>query len=307
MSAAQRDSNATQEEKQQKKHKKHSKQYSEEPTEEETPEQPEETPEKTTEETTEEQPTEEQPKQRLNPRDKLLKAQEEADKEAEEAEENAAKNRKPYISFGKLYYEYAMNKFKGPGCKNLTKIFATISKVSKPSNEYNYKDGEERFIVNYSILEFLEQFKDDKGEKTWKSFDIIGMIKEYQSEFPDKYDYRYCLSDRLTVTKDVKNKILENNGLFTIYVKWYDNKEHDIHKFIYNSNMKDCKGLILSVPKTDTEFKDMIEYYKNELPEFVDKYTYKIYDDTTKINSELDEKRHEEQFNRKTRFLSKIK
>lgn len=301
MSAAQRDSNATQEEKQQKKHKKHSKQYSEDPTESPTDA------ERSEEEAPTEETQEKEPKPRLNPRDKILKAQEEADNAAEEAEEEAKKNKKPYISFGKLYYEYAMNKFKGPGCKGITKIFTTISEVSKPSKEYNYKDGEERFVVKYSVLEFLEQFKDDKGEKTWKSFDIIGMIKEYQGEFPDKYDYRYCLSDRLTVTKDIKDKILENNGLFTIYVKWYDNEEYDIHKFIYNNNIKDGKGLILSVPKSDPDFKETIDYYKDELPEFVDKYTYKIYDNTTKINSELDEKRHEEQFNRKTKFFNKIK
>lgn len=292
-SAAQRDSNATQEEKQQKKHKKHTKQYSEEETTEETPEGPKE--EHQTEEPKEEQPNQQKKHDFLN---KILNSQAEIDKIAEEASQS-----KPYISFGKLYYEYSMKKFKGPGCKNLTKLIITISDVSKPTKEYKYDDDKERFVVKYSVLEFLEQFNDN-GVKTWESFDIIGMIKEYQSEFPDKYDYRYCLSDRLTVTKDVAGKILKNNGIFTIYVKWYDNEEYNAHKFIYNNNMKNGDGLSLTIPKTEPDFKEMINSYKEELPEFINKYIYNTYNDITKINAELDEKRRREQFNRKSRFMN---
>lgn len=276
MSAAQRDSNATQEEKQQKKHKKHSKQYSEEPTEEETPK--EEQPEQTTEEETPEEPKEEDPfggEEEIN----LNKSLEGKGKSIE------------YINFSKLYFNYSFENYKGFDNKHPMRLLATISEVSEVSEKTAklYKDNIKRYKVKYSVMKLYLNYKQD-GKDNWKSLDVFDMAKTFQAKHPNDYNYSYCLSDSFTVKEDVKEIILKNNGIFTIFIRWFKSEDMETPRLIYKDT--DDK-IILSYPKDNPKFKQGIEYYKKLLPGFASKYTYKIYDEFTKMNIEFQAKQFE--------------
>lgn len=189
---------------------------------------------------------------------------------------------KDYISFGRLYYEFSIDEFKGFITNRKTRLLATISDISK--SEYKNKNGEDLYTVKYSVMQLSERVY-EKGEAVWKHINAFNIAKAYESKNPNKYDYRYCLSDKLNVTKDVTDKILENNGIFTIYVKWYSNVNNNIYKFVYNNCEEN--GVILSIPSNDKRFKPIIDYYNNNKPDFVNKYTYKIYNNSIKINLEF--------------------
>lgn len=189
---------------------------------------------------------------------------------------------KDYISFGRLYYEFSIDEFKGLQTTRKTRLMATISNISK--SEYKNKNGEDLYTVKYSVMQLSERLY-EKGVAVWKHINAFDIAKAYESKNPNKYDYRYCLSDKLNVTKDVADKILENNGIFTIYVKWYSNVDNNIYKFVYNN--REENGVTLSVPSNDKRFKLLIDYYNNNRPDFVNKYTYKIYDNSMKINLEF--------------------
>ena len=262
MSAAQRDSNATQEEKQQKKHKKHSKQYSEEPTEEETP--------------NEEQPIEGTP---------------EEDPFGGEEEINLNKSLEgkgksiDYIKFSELYFKYSYENYKGFDNKHPMRLLATISEISEISEKTAkiYKDGIKRYKVKYSVMKLYLNYKQD-GKDNWKSLDVFDMVKQFQAKHPNDYNYSYCLSDSFTVKEDVKEIILKNNGIFTIFIRWFKSEDMETPRLIYKDT---GDKIILSYPKNNPKFKRGIEYYKNLLPDFVNKYTYKVYDEFTRMNIEF--------------------
>lgn len=270
-SAAQRDSNATQEEKQQKKHKKHSKQYSEEPTEEETPA------------PTEEQPTEDTPTE---------------DPYGGEEEINLNKSLEgkgksiDYIHFSELYFKYSYENYKGFDNKHQMRLLATISEISEVSENTSklYKDSIKRYKVKYSVIKLYLNYKQD-GKDNWKSLDVFNIAKTYQAKHPNDYNYNYCLSDSFTVKEDVKEIILEHNGIFTIFVRWFKSEDMETPKLIYkDTNDK----IILSYPKENPKFKQGINYYNKLLPNFASKYTYKIYDEFAKLNIEFQAKQFEE-------------
>lgn len=276
MSAAQRDSNATQEEKQQKKHKKHTKQNTEEQPEEETPteEQQEETPK----EEPEEQPTEDPfgGEEEIN----LNKSLEGKGKSID------------YINFSELYFKYSYENYKGFDNKHPMRLLATISEISEVSEKSAklYKDGIKRYKVKYSVMKLYLNYKQD-GKDNWKSLDVFDMAKTYQAKHPNDYNYSYCLSDSFTVKEDVKEIILKNNGIFTIFIRWFKSEDMETPRLIYkDTNDK----IILSYPKENPKFKQGIEYYKKLLPYFASKYTYKIYDEFTKLNIEFQAKQFEE-------------
>lgn len=268
-STFQRDSNATQEEKQQKKHKKHSKQYSEEPTEEETQQEKQQ----------EEQQTEEDPfggEEEIN----LNKSLEGKGKTIE------------YINFSKLYFNYSFENYKGFDNKHPMRLLATISEISEVSEKTAklYNDSIKRYKVKYSVMKLYLNFKQD-GKDNWKSLDVFDMAKTFQAKHPNDYNYSYCLSDSFTVKEDVKEIILKNNGIFTIFIRWFKSEDMETPRLIYKDT--DDK-IILSYSKDNPKFKQGIKYYSKLLPVFASKYTYKIFDEFAKLNIEFQAKQFEE-------------
>ena len=291
MSAAKRDSNATQEEKQQKKHKKHSKQYSEE--EQQTGEIPAPTEEQPTEQPTEEQPTEEpteQPTeetQRINPMNKRHQQMDEAQKN----------NNKDYLHFGRLFYEFMNDNGIGFKSTHHTRLIATISKIEQ--SEYKNKEDKTLYTVKCSVLQIAQElYNKNNNDKEWKYAEAIDIAKKYQSKYPNKYVYDYCLSESLLVTKDIVDTILKGNGIFDICVRWYKNEAKKSYKYVYNNYAQE--GIKLVIPTSDEDFKATIDYYNDLLPDFVSKYTYKIYSEDTKMDLECDDERYDEVFTSKS-------
>lgn len=294
-SAAQRDSNATQEEKQQKKHKKHSKQYSEEPTEEETQEQqpkdadqnePTETqPKEQSEQAPQEQPKEET--QKINPMNRRHQQMDEAQKN----------NNKDYLHFGRLFYEFMNDNGIGFKSTHPTRLIATISKIEQ--SEYKNKEDKPLYTVKCSVLQIAQElYNKNNNNKEWKYAEAIDIAKKYQSKYPNRYVYDYCLSESLLVTKDIVDTILKGNGIFDICVRWYKNEAKRSYKYVYNNYAQE--GIKLVIPTSDEDFKATIDYYNDLLPGFVSKYTYKIYSEDTKMDLECDDERYDEVFTSKS-------
>ncbi len=287
-STAQRDSNATQEEKQQKKYKKHSKQYSEKPAptdaeQGETEEQP--TEEQPKEETTEEQPKEET--QKINPLNKRHQQMDEAQKT----------NNKDYLHFGRLFYEFMNDNGIGFKSTHPTRLIATISKIEQ--SEYKNKEDKPLYTVKCSVLQIAQElYNKNNNKKEWKYAEAIDIAKKYQSKYPDSYIYDYCLSESLLVTKDIVDTILNGNGIFDICVRWYKNEAKRSYKYVYNNYAQE--GIKLVIPTSNEDFKATIDYYNDLLPDFVSKYTYKIYSEDTKLDLECDDERYDEVFTSKS-------
>lgn len=196
-----------------------------------------------------------------------------------------------YINFSELYFKYSYENYNGFDNKHQMRLLATISDVSKVSEEKAkyYKDGIQRYKVRYSVMKLYLNYKQD-DEDNWKSFNVLNIVKAFQERHPNEYNYSYCLSDSFTVKEDVKETILKNNGIFTIFVRCFKSENMKTPKLIYN-NVDD--GIILSYPKDNPKFTQGIKYYNKLLPDFVSKYTYKIYDEFTKMNMAFQAKEFE--------------
>lgn len=209
-----------------------------------------------------------------------------------------------YINFSELYFKDSYENYDGYDNIHPMRLLATISGVSKVSEEKAkyYKDGIQRYRVRYSVMKLYLNYKQD-GKDNWKSLNVFDMVKTFQERHPNEYNYSYCLSDSFTVKEDVKETILKNNGIFTIFVKCFKSEIMETPKLIY----KDVdNGIILSYPKNNPKFKQGIDYYNKLLPDFVNKYTYKIYDELTKMYMTFKAKEFEARTKEDDDFLKAI-
>ena len=264
-SAAQRDSNATQEEKQQKKHKKHSKQYSEEPTEEETPEQPKgETPE-------EEQPTEETPKA-----NKYIDDDDEDDDELGFGKLSTDDEKLKYIRFAEMFAKSTNELFGGVDVNKTYCAMVFINSISAAQKkDKTVIEGVK--TIKFSVLKF--SFIDKEGNA--HIININKLFNDFYEAHKDDYEFRNCTTDYINIKSSYMCDTTDN-GIYTIRFKLYlgtnNNLVSDINK-CYLSPVYSKDKNITTLTLLESINNEKHDEHKNKMlkriPNFVSKDNYK--------------------------------
>lgn len=261
ISAAQRDSNATQEEKQQKKHKKHSKQYSEEPTEEETP----------AETLKEETPKEETPKA-----NKYIDDDDEDDNELGFGKQATDVKELKYIRFAEMFAKSTNELFGGVDVNKTYCAMIFINNISTAQKkDKTVIEGVK--TVKFSVLKF--SFIDKDGNT--HIININKLFNDFYEAHKDDYEFRNCTTDYINIKSSYICDTVDN-GIYTIRFKLYfgtnNNLESDINKCylspVYSRDKKTTTITLLESINNEkhSEHKDkMIK----RIPDFVNKDNYK--------------------------------
>ena len=260
MSAAQRDSNATQEEKQQKKHKKHSKQYSEEAPKEE---QQEETPK--------EEQQEETPKA-----NKYIDDDEEDDNELVFGKQATDDKELKYIRFAEMFAKSTNELFGGVDVNKTYCAMVFINSISAAQKkDKTVIEGVK--TIKFTVLKF--SFIDKDGNT--HIININKLFNDFYEAHKDDYEFRNCTTDYINIKSSYICNT-DDNGIYTIRFKLYfgtnNNLESDINKCylspVYSRDKKTTTLTLLESINNEkhNEHKDkMIK----RIPDFVNKDNYK--------------------------------
>ena len=251
MSAAQRDSNATQEEKQQKKHKKHSKQYSEEAPKEE---QQEETPKA----------------------NKYIDDDEEDDNELVFGKQATDDKELKYIRFAEMFAKSTNELFGGVDVNKTYCAMVFINSISAAQKkDKTVIEGVK--TIKFTVLKF--SFIDKDGNT--HIININKLFNDFYEAHKDDYEFRNCTTDYINIKSSYICNT-DDNGIYTIRFKLYfgtnNNLESDINKCylspVYSRDKKTTTLTLLESINNEkhNEHKDkMIK----RIPDFVNKDNYK--------------------------------
>ena len=251
MSAAQRDSNATQEEKQQKKHKKHSKQYSEEAPKEE---QQEETPKA----------------------NKYIDDDEEDDNELVFGKQATDDKELKYIRFAEMFAKSTNELFGGVDVNKTYCAMVFINSISAAQKkDKTVIEGVK--TIKFTVLKFSFIDKDGNAH----IININKLFNDFYEAHKDDYEFRNCTTDYINIKSSYICNT-DDNGIYTIRFKLYfgtnNNLESDINKCylspVYSRDKKTTTLTLLESINNEkhNEHKDkMIK----RIPDFVNKDNYK--------------------------------
>lgn len=263
-SAAQRDSNATQEEKQQKKHKKHSKQYSEEPTEEETPkeEQPEEE-------------QEEQPKEETQA-NKYIDDDDEDDNELGFGKQATDYKEIKYIRFAEMFAKSTNELFGGVDINKTYCAMVFINSISAAQKKDKTVIKGVK-TIKFSVLKFSFIDKDGNAH----IININKLFNDFYEAHKDDYEFRNCTTDYINIKSSYMCDT-KDNGIYTIRFKLYFGTNNDLKSDInkcYLSPVYSRDKKVTTLTLLESTNNEKHDEHKGKMikriPDFVSKDNYK--------------------------------